>query len=132
VPLEDPHTPFQARTDVSLVEWQFYAQAFVQIPPGLQLVAQFISVQVSLPLGQTPFVSFNADSGAVGGYIPVQAAGVNPTSFGSLAVFVAALPILDYATGLFDVELFRIEPDMTQAPGVAFLSAFVSGFTVPV
>jgi hypothetical protein len=132
VSLEDPHTPFQTRVDASLVDGQFNATAGFQVPPGTQLVAQFISVHVMLPPGQTPQVWFNADSGAVGGYVPLQAQGVTFTPFGALAVFVAALPILYYETNFFSVGMARGSPAVTAAPGVAELSAFVSGFTVPV
>ena len=132
MPLEDPHTPFQTRVDASLVDGQFNATAGFQVPPGTQLVAQFISVHVMLPPGQTPQVWFNADSGAVGGSVPLQAQGVTSTPFGPLAVFVAALPILYYETNFFRVGMARGSPAVTAAPGVAELSAFVAGFTVPV
>jgi hypothetical protein len=129
--LEDPHTPFKTRADASLVDGQFNARAGFAIPPGTLLVAQFMSVHVMLPPGQTPQVSFNADSGAVGGFIPLHAGGVTSTPFGPLAVFVAALPILDYRTDSFAVDLSRSSPTVSAAPGPARLSAFVSGFTVP-
>ena len=129
--LEDPRTPFKTRADASLSDGQFSASASFAVPEGTQLVAEFISVHVMLPPGQTPQVSFNADSGAVGGFIPLQAGGITSTPLGSLAVFVAALPILDYRTDFFSVNLFRSSPTVAAAPGVARLSVFVAGFTVP-
>ena len=129
--LEDPHTPFKTRADASLVDGQFSATAAFEVPEGTLLVAQFLSAHVMLPPGQTPQLSFNADSGAVGGFIPLQAGGVTSTPLGSLAVFVAAVPILDYRTDLFAVDLFRSSPTVSAAPGVARLAVFVSGFTVP-
>jgi hypothetical protein len=129
--LEDPHTPFQMRADASLVDGQFNASASFGLPDDTLFVAQFVSLHVMLPPGQTPQASFNASGGAVGGFIPLQSQGTTATPFGPLAVFVAATGVLDYATGFFSVDLSRSAPTTSSAPGEARLSAFVSGFTVP-
>ena len=129
--LEDPHTPFKARADASLGDGDFSATASFGVPEGTQLVAEFMSIHVMLPPGQTPQVSFNAGNGAVGGFIPLQPQGITSTPSGSLSVFVAALPILDYRTDFFAVDLFRSSPTIAAAPGIARLAVFVAGFTVP-
>lgn len=81
-----------------------------------------------LPAGQTPQASCHASGGAVGGYIALLSQGTTATRS---AHSRSGSQRHDYGTGRFFVNLARSEPTVSFAPGEAWLSAFVSGFTVP-
>ena len=128
----DDRQPFEARANADATG-QFGATAIIPIPAGQQLTAEYLSVHVIVPDGQTATVSYNADTGAVGGFVPLVDQGLTDGPNGELLRhFSAAIPILDFHTGFFRVALSRDVPgNGAVPPGPGLLFAYLSGYLTP-
>jgi hypothetical protein len=123
--------PFEARADTTLTPGIGFGSAFITIPAGQQLTAEFLSVKVIVPPDQVPQVSFNASDGATGGFVPLTFSGTTDGLNGPIANYTAALPIREFQTGTFAVALSRDLPQSFQYPGDAHLSVYLSGYLNP-
>jgi hypothetical protein len=121
---------YQQRVDAQLCNGCFNGSASFTVPAGKRFVAEFISVQVILPPGQAANAYYNADTGATGGFVPLESQGIQE---GQNAIFIGDGPILDYRDGGsdFTVSVSRASTSSVSASGDASLSAFVSGYLVP-
>jgi hypothetical protein len=129
VSLKDDRLPFEQRIDLPSSS-NSSTSAFYQVPADRRLVVEFISVSISVPSGQTPLVSANANSGDTGFAIPVDLQGVGNGN----AFYSGATPVLDYAAAgsFYRVQLERQLPNGGLPSGTAGGFAFISGYTLPV
>jgi hypothetical protein len=133
VRIADAREPFEIRLDASLDNGTFSGTDGFTIPTGKRLIAEFIAVSALVPVGQTPLVYANADSGALGFVIPLEQVGqINPQGT-QLGQYAGAMKILDFenAGEFYDVTLARQAANGGAVPGRASLSVFISGYLVP-
>lgn len=129
VTVADSREPFEIRLDISLANGEFNNGTNFQVPAGKRLVVEFISASVTLPNGQTPLLSANANTGALGFAIPVQLQGVGNGN----AFYRGTVDALDFApAGFYFVDLERQNPAGGAVPGTAGAYVYLSGYLLPV
>ncbi|KRA29873.1 MULTISPECIES: hypothetical protein [unclassified Nocardioides] len=128
VAVADNREPFEKRVDLADAGGSVDTGNF-QVPAGKRLVVEFISASVNVPSGQTPLLSANAGTGALGFPIPVQLQGVGNGN----AFYEGATPVLDFAApgSFYSITLERQLPAGGQVTGDGGGYVYLSGYLIP-
>ena len=128
VEVADSREPFETRIDLEASGATVSTGSF-SVPAGKRLVVEFVSAAVNVPNGQTPLVSLNASTGAVGFRVPVELQGVGNGN----AFYGGALQVLDFAApgSFYTASLERQLPagGLPTGDGGGFI--YVSGYLIP-
>lgn len=128
VAVADAREPFEIRVNVSLPSGEFSSSGSFVVPEGKRLVVEFASAQVSVPDGQKPFLSANANTGALGFAFPLEDQGVGTGN----RFFASAGPILDFApAGFYTIGFNRQQPAGGPVPGSGSGFVYLSGYMLP-
>ena len=135
VTVADDREPFEAPLYLQANDGEFDDYALIEVPADRRLVVEFISVSISLPLGQTPWVrTDDTTQSLIGLDVPLEPQGSTSTSSGVNNRFAAAVQVLEFAGPgeTYRVGLVRTSASGPQeAPGVATMRGYISGYLLP-
>jgi len=128
VSVADDREPFEIRVDLTDAGATTDSGSF-QVPAGKRLVVEFISARVNVPSGQTPLLSANASTGALGFPVPVELQGVGNGN----AFHAGATRVLDFAApgSYYSITLERQLPAGGAVTGDGGGFVYVSGYLIP-
>lgn len=128
VQVADQREPFEIRVEIPVANGASTGSGNFQVPEGKRLVVEFVAASVSLPNGQTPLLSANANSGALGFPIPLDLQGVGNGN----AFYRGSMDTLDFASaGFYFLDLERQNPGGGALSGSAGGFVYLSGYLVP-